>query len=210
MTEPVRAEDLGNQKGWFTVDFDRAIWIPCPPAFPPGDDRQAWAAQFAETWWQASGLNYGKRQVTTLKGALEDMHAYIYGQSGIRCHQVLLHLPDPRLAPLPVYFTVFPAEGDPETQLRALTHADGPDAVQPPVVEDCTTQLLGTGLRVRCYLAGSQPSSLTGVLSYAWRSERYETAVRMFTVSSDLGRLQMAMQDIDELAQAVDIVPRTP
>jgi hypothetical protein len=209
MTEPVRAEDLPNQKGWFTVDFNRAIWIPCP-AFPPGDDRQTWASRLAETWWQASGLKHGKRQVAALKRALEELHAYIYGESGIHCHQVLLHLPDPRLVPLPVYFTVFPAEGDPDTQLRALTHADTPDAVQPPVVEDCITQLLGTGLRVRCYLAGSAPSSLTGVLSYAWRSQRYEMAVRMFTVSSDLGRLQRAMQDIDDLAQAVDIVPRNP
>ena len=208
MTEPVRAEDLVNQKGWFTVDFNRAVWIPCPPAFPPGDGRQAWASLFAETWWQASGLKHGKRQVTALKRTLEGMHAYLYGESGIACHQALLHLPDPRLVPLPVYFAVFPADGDADTQLRALTRADAPDAVQPPIVEECTTQKLDTGLKVLCYTPGSEPSSLTALLSYAWRSERYETAVRMFTGSPDLGRLQAAMDDIDELAQAVDIVPR--
>jgi hypothetical protein len=208
MTEPAGLGDLARLKGWIKVDFNRAVWVPCPPAFPEGDDRRGWAAFFAETWWQGSGLKHGKRQVNALEHALEEMHAYIYGESKIQCHQALIHLPDPRLVPLPVYFAVYPAEGDRDAQLRALTHAGAPDAVEPPIVSEVETDRLGDGLKVLCYTPGNEPSSVSAVLSYAWRSERYETAVRMFTVSPDIGRLQGAMDDIDELARTVDIVPR--
>lgn len=207
MTEPVDLADAASLKGWIKVDFNQAVWIPCPP-FPPGADREAWARFFAETWWEASGLKHGKRQVTALTTALEEMNAAIYGAGGMRCHQALIHLPDPRLVALPVYFSVWPAIGDPGAQLRDLTHADATDVVEPPVVSEFTTDHLGPGLKVLCYTEGNEPSSVTALLSYSWRSEKLETAVRMFAGSPDLGRLQGAMDDIDELARAVSIVAR--
>ena len=38
------------------------------------------------------------------------------------------------------------------------------------------------------------------MVNYAWRVEDMETDVRVFTACGDLGRLQAAMPDIDELA----------
>jgi hypothetical protein len=44
-------------------------------------------------------------------------------------------------------------------------------------------------------------------LSYAWRSEVFETDLRLFTASPDLGRLQRAIPDIAELARHITTVP---
>ena len=38
-----------SQKGWITVGFDPAVWIPCPPVFPAGDDRRSWAQDMPGT-----------------------------------------------------------------------------------------------------------------------------------------------------------------
>ena len=46
-------------------------------------------------------------------------------------------------------------------------------------------------------------------LNYAWRSAEHETDVRLFTSCPDLGRLQGAMPDIDDLARVITVVPRT-
>jgi hypothetical protein len=51
--------------------------------------------------------------------------------------------------------------------------------------------------------------TVTASLCYAWRSEEFETAVRLFTACPDLGRLQGALDDLDDLARAIVVVPRS-
>jgi hypothetical protein len=159
MDEPLRAEDLFSQKGWVNVGYDRHLWIPCPPEFPPDTNLETYTVTYAKLWWEASGLKYRKRDVTTLASMLAAIHADAWGDLDLHflhipCHLALIHLPDPRLIPLPVYFGIWRAWGEREER------------------------------------------------------QRYETDLRLFTFWDDLGRLQRAIPDIDELARVTEIVPR--
>lgn len=178
-------------------------WIPCQPVFPDGFDRDSWATLYAEEWWSRSSRPHGKREITSLARTLTGIHSYAYGHMAM--HIGFLHMPSIQLAPLLVSFGIWEAAGDRITQLRTLTHADDPTVMQPPTVEEFSTERLGPGLKVLAYTRNKEV--VTGYLNYAWRSEEYATALRMFTGSPDLGRLQHALADIEELARAVAWVP---
>jgi hypothetical protein len=79
MMQQVPPENLISQKGWVKVGFNTGIWIPCPPAFPAGMDRQSWAAEYARSWWQSSGKKHGKREVSLLARGLAAIHENAYG-----------------------------------------------------------------------------------------------------------------------------------
>ncbi len=204
------AWQLASRKGW--ADVDRAVlvtltWIPCMPGFPEGEDRESWAAESAALWWNSSGLEHGKDEVGTLARMLSAIHQDIYAAG--HSHMAFIHLPDPRLLPLPVQLGIWAMQGPRDEQLRLLVHADEPTAVEKPILEEFTTDHLGRGLRCLQYRRGGDDGSEVHVyLDYAWRSEEYETDLRLFTFSWGLDRLQRAIHDIDELARAISIVPR--
>ena len=115
---------------------------------------------------------------------------------------------DPRLAPLPVYVATWKPEGDRDEALRAMTHASDPAAIGAPVIDEFSTESLGTGLRVLVRLpVEDDPNAIGGALSYAWRAGKPQTDLRIFTACPDLGRLQRAIGDIDQLARVTAIVP---
>jgi hypothetical protein len=192
-----------SQHGWMGVEYAQNIWIPCPPVFPDGFDRQSWANLYAEQWWAASGRLHSRRDIDSAARTLVGMHSYAYAR--LPMHNGLFHLPDLDVVPLLVSFGVWEATDDRETQLRALAHADDQDAVEPPTVGEFTTERLGTGLKVQ--FRTRHRRTVTGFLNYAWRSEEHATALRMFTGCPDLNRLQSAVADIEQLARGVTIVP---
>jgi len=198
-------QHLVSQKGWISVAFDQEIWIPCPPAFPDEVTPEAWAGGYARVWWETSGLKHGEQEISALADSLRYLHGAIYGT--LPCHLALIHLRDPRTAPLPVGFGIWPTAGEREAQIRGLACADDPAAMRPPIVEQFPTSLLGDGLKCLCHI--KDKNSVLGGLSYAWRCEELETAVRMFTCTPDLGRLERAIPDLDALAQVIRVVPRT-
>jgi hypothetical protein len=57
------------------------------------------------------------------------------------------------------------------------------------------------------YWREDKEAEVNAGLGYAWRSEKYETDLRLFTSCPDLGRLQGALPDIDELARQISVVP---
>lgn len=188
------------------VEYDISVWVPCPPVFPPGYDRDRWAQECAAAFWQRPGLTYSDMDVALLAARLAKIHEDTYGH--IPCHLAFIHLPDPRLAPLPVYVASWKSEGDRDEQLRAMTHAGDPEAIRAPIIDEIATGSLGTGLRVLLHLpAEDDPNAMYGALSYAWRVDKQQTDLRIFTVCPDLGRLQRAIPDIDQLAQVTTIVP---
>ena len=67
--------------------------------------------------------------------------------------------------------------------------------------------LLGTGLKSQYLQKCTHGPGLTGVVNYAWRVEEMETDVRVFTACGDLGRLQAAMPDIDQLTNTISVEP---
>jgi hypothetical protein len=191
-----------SRRGWISVKYDQHTWIPCPPIFPAGQNRESWASLYAAEWWARSGMDFGGREVAVLARTLAGIHACAYRE--LPMHRGFIHLPDLRIAPLLVSFGIWEAAGEPAAQLRILTHADDPAAMQPPLVEEFRTDMLGSGLRVLAYTRRDQV--VTGHLNYAWRAEERATALRMFTGSPDLGRLQRAMPDIERLARGVAII----
>jgi hypothetical protein len=197
--------NLISQKGWIQVDFNKAIWVPCPPGFAPGADREKWAAGYARACWVASGLKHGKRQISALAQSFSHIHQSAY--STLPCHLALIHVRDPRAVPLLVCFGVWPAESDRQAQIRSLAGADEDGAMEPPIVTEFPTEKLGDGLKVMSYFRDQ--GTVTASLSYAWRSEEFETAVRLFTACPDLGRLQGALDDLDDLARAITVIPRS-
>lgn len=212
LPEPMAlAWQLASRKGW--VDVDRAVlttltWVPCMPDFPEGEDRESWAAESAALWWNVSGLQPEQGQVDLLASMLSAIHKDIYAAG--HSHMAFIHLPDPRLLPLPVQLGIWAMQGDRDEQLRLLVNADDPAAVEKPILEEFTTDRLGTGLRCLRYRRGGEDGSeIHGYLDYAWRSEAHETDLRLFTFSWGLDRLQRAIPDIDELARAISVVPRT-
>jgi hypothetical protein len=193
---------------WARVEYDIAVWVPCPPGFPPGYDRERWAQMYASNFWKRPGLTYSDLDIAMLAARLAEIHRDTYGH--IPCHQAFIHLPDPRLSPLPVYLATWKSAGGRDEQLRALTHADDPEAVRPPIVDQIQTEGLGAGLRALVHLpVEGEAGAIYGALSYAWRVEDYGTDLRLFTVCRDLGRLQRAMPDIEELGWVTTIVPLT-
>jgi hypothetical protein len=188
-----------SRHGWISVAYNQNIWIPCPPVFPEGLDRQSWAALYAEEWWSRTSQRHGKREISALAGTLAGIHAYAY--SHMPMHLGFLHLPSLRLIPQLVSFGIWEAAGDRTGQLRFLTRADDPAFLQSPAVEEFGTGSLGPGLKVLGYTRDKDV--VTGHLAYAWRTEELATALRMFTGGPDLGRLQRALPDIEELARAV-------
>lgn len=190
------------------VEYDIAVWVPCPPGFPPGWNRQRWAQMYAENFWKRPGLTYTDLEIGLLATRLTEIHQETYGH--VPCHQAFIHLPDPRLTPLPVYLATWKSEGEEGEQLRTMTHASDPASIRAPIVDEFRTENLGTGLRVLVHLpVEGAEGEMYGALSYAWRIERYQTDLRIFTVCRDLGRLQGAIGDIDELAQVTTLGPLT-
>ena len=191
-----------SRRGWISVEYAPWIWIPCPPIFPEDFNRDSWALLYAREWWWKSGREHGEPEVGLLARTLAEIHDYAYAH--LPMHRGFIHLPDIRLPPLLVAFGIWEAVGEPTAQLRALVHADEPEAIEPPEVAEFDTQRLGSGLKSMSY--SRENETVSGHLDYAWRSEEHATALRMFTASPDLGRLQRAVPDIEQLARGVTVV----
>ena len=203
----VAAWGLVSKKGWVWADQEYLgglKWVPCPPFFPDGEDRKSWAAESAELWFSSGP--YSRKEAGRLAAMLAGIHQDLYAAG--HCHQAFIHLPDPRMIPLPVQVGVWAMDGERDQALRMLSNADDPAAVEPPTVEEFTTERLGTGLKVQRRRPGALGPGTDVYLDYAWRSEQYETDLRMFTFWTDTGRIAAARDDLDDLARALDIVPR--
>lgn len=221
MGEPASFADLTSEKGWAEVGYQRTLWIPCLAAMPDGYDTDRWAREFSAAWWSMAGLPHGDDELARLEAQLAYIRDNSFGH--LPFHMGFIHLPDPRLEPLPVFLAILAARGERTAQLRALTLADAPNAVGEPIVEEFATERLGPGLRVLRHftepeaggvdvlglLTEEETAEVNVGLSYAWRSEEHETDLRLFTATHDWGRLRAALGDIDELARQIRVIPFT-
>lgn len=205
MSEQPGLGTLTSKKGWVRIGYDKTVWIPCLPVFPAGYDRESYSSEVARLWWDASTLPHTQVDVARLSAMLSEIHQGIYGK--IPCHLAFIHLPDPRLIPLVLYVGIWESAGERDEQLRLLCHADDADAVERPVADEFTTEELGQGLRVIRYRHLPDGSLYAGI-SYAWRSEQYETDLVLSATAEDLARLQRAIPDIEEFAQATSVIPQ--
>jgi hypothetical protein len=201
-------QQITSKKGWARASYNKRIWVPCPRGLPAGWDHERWAREFAAAWWGLSGLPFGDSELEKLTTLLDYIYESTWGAEAIiPCHLAFIHLPDPRMQPMPVYLAILEALNAKDAELRRLTRADDPAVIEPPIIDDFSTEHLGQGLRVLRYWRGDDEGEVDAGLGYAWRSERYETDLRLFTATSDLTRLQQALPDIDELARQITVVP---
>lgn len=193
-----------SRHGWISVAYNQNIWIPCPMVFPEGTDRASWAKLYAEEWWSRTSRPYGKHEVKAMARMLSEIQKHAYANMAM--HIGFLHMPRIGLTPLLVSFGIWEATGDRTEQLRVLTHADDPTVIEPPLIEEFSTERLGTATKVVAYTRNKK-NVVTGYLNYAWRSEELATAVRMFTGTPDLSRLELATSDVEDLARSAAWVP---
>jgi hypothetical protein len=204
-------DDLAIPSGWgrIAVHYDIDKWMSCPPEFPPGYDVRSWARTYADAFCHRPGLTPTDDLVSGLAARLAEIHADAYGGRRIECHLCLIYQPDPLVSPLPVYLSAWESRGDRDEALRLLSHADNPAAIQPPYITEFTADRLGTGLKVLYYARHPRSeSTVYAGLNYAWRMPDLATDLRVFVTTTDLGRLEQAMPDIDELMNVTTIVPR--
>jgi hypothetical protein len=195
---------LLSQRGWVEVDCNRSIWIPFPMILPKGWTKATWAATFAEWSWSASGEPHSQADLYRLAQQLSFLYDGMFEDSS--CMLAWLHLSSPRLLPLPLRAGIWATRGERTERLRALTNADDPAAVEPPVVTEFWTEHLGSGLKTIRHLRIPDDQALAVAVNYAWRSEELETDLRLFASCDDLGRLQRAIPDIEDFARAARFV----
>jgi hypothetical protein len=111
------AGQLPSRKGWIQVDFNPDIWIPCPPVFPDGMNRESWAAEYSRAWWDSTGRKNSKREISLLAETLSSIQENAYRL--LPCHLAFIHLPNPAMTPLLVCYAVWPALGERQRQQRA-------------------------------------------------------------------------------------------
>jgi hypothetical protein len=192
-----------SQKGWLQVDVDPHYWIPCPVQFPPGMDRESWATDMSQGWWERSGLMHKETVIEPLATMLRAIHERAYAT--VPCHQIWIYLRDPAVPPLPVFIGIWKQEGERRARLRELAGADDKASARKPQVAEFATDRLGPGLRVMRYRTGRKKGALFGVLGYAFRSEEFETDLQLSLSSPDLRWLMTATEDIDQFIHGMSV-----
>ena len=143
------------------------------------------------------------RAVKTMLEMREDLYMNWLGQ------YLYFYLGPPNFLPLPVMLGVWRVMAPRDDQLRMLAGYDTVDLVEPPILEDFSTEHMGTGIKVWCVQRHERHrKKVVGLLGYAFRNEELETDLHLKTMCQDLGWLQAAMPHIDEFVRAISIVPR--
>jgi len=143
------------------------------------------------------------RAVKIMLEMREDLYMNWLGQ------YLYFYLGPPNFLPLPVMLGVWRVMAPRDDQLRMLAGYDTVDLVEPPILEDFSTEHLGTGIKVWCVQRHERRrKKVVGLLGYAFRNEELETDLHLKTMCQDLGWLQAAMPHIDEFVRAISIVPR--
>ncbi|WP_328770956.1 hypothetical protein [Streptomyces sp. NBC_00286] len=190
---------------WPFVDYDTDLWMRIPDSWEgtPWKGPKEWGRYMSEAWWGDSEFEPSRKDLkglaTTLQACAERFPGSHPG------FDVYLHLPDPRLMPLPVYVASVEADGDREETLRELVTTDDPDLVERPIVEDFTTEALGTGLRSLRYAQTEEDRTIIACVRYAWRSEEAGCDVLVIAAAPDPRRVLGAMDDIDAFVGRISV-----
>ncbi|MEU3895814.1 hypothetical protein [Streptomyces sp. NPDC045251] len=190
---------------WPHVDYDTDLWMKIPDAWEttPWKGPKQWARHMSEAWWGDSDLEPTRKDLKALAATLQACAEQFPGSHP--GFDVYLHLPDPRLMPLPVYVGAFEADGDRDESLRALATTEDPYLVEKPLVEDFTTELLGTGLRSLRYTQTEEDRTIVAGVRYAWRAEEAGCDVLVVVAAPDPRRVLGAMADVDAFAERISV-----
>ncbi|HEY7173327.1 MAG TPA: hypothetical protein VH442_00285 [Micromonosporaceae bacterium] len=181
-----------SERGAARAEYDRNVWIPCPPVFPAEMPREAWATEYGRAFSAIPGKRrQDRKKATLLADVLADLHSEIY--RNLPAQLAFIHMPAPTMSPLPLCMSTW-QQGDERTaRLRALAMADVEGALEPPTVDEFHTDKLGEGIRVVHRRPG------VTMLNYAFRVDDLATDVRIFAGCPDSERLRRMLPDADGL-----------
>ncbi|MGW3724965.1 hypothetical protein [Streptomyces sp. NPDC000851] len=197
---------------WPIIDIeyvDAYPWVIIPPRSGPSapfeewGDIRTWCRERAEDLWADRELDPGPNGVDFVGGTLARC-AEAFCPPGSE-HWLFLHLDHPTDTPLPVCAAIGPAQAPREETLRALTEADDPNAVEPPVIKSFRSERLGEGMTTFRYVSQEDSPHLLACVRYAWQVAEHEADVVMWTATEDVGRILQAADDLEELARSLAI-----
>ncbi len=202
------------------LPINPAIWIDFPSTWTPetGPDAKAWGERLSRACWIDSGLPHTEDDLEHLAAALT-LLVERYGPDSVHPEhgidpdmeiQTLLYIPDPRILPIParvmvIRDAVVHREG---ATLRDLVVADDPEALEGTDVIEFPNPTLGTGLRAFRHrtmepgIDGGE-DEIYAVLKYAFPVPGHNDLIILTVSWSDLGRLEQAQKNLDELAQSI-------
>jgi hypothetical protein len=198
-----------SKKGTYNTNerrYNPLDWALLSPPATDADHEQAikpLAETFAIIARKRGGLPEDEA-VKAMLGIREDLYMNWPGQ------YLYFYMGPPRFRPLPVMLGVWHMMQERDEQLRLLAGYNTTDLIEPPILEDFSTEHLGTGVKVWCVQKAPRRRSkaVVGLLGYAFRNEELETDLHLKAMCPDLGWLQGAMPHIDEFVRAISIVPR--
>lgn len=200
------------------IGFSPAVWMDLPAVYPQdAPDAHSWAALMSSACWADSGLPHSEDDLRRLADVLTSLVTN-FGPDVVHPeHAVdpgmeiwtLLHLPDPRVLPVPVRVMVFNGEvvRTEKIGVREMVQAEDPEAIDTPVVDNFEHPNLGTGLRAFRHRA-SEPGSGTAdgifaVLKYAFPVPGHDDMVYVSLSWPDLARVAEARADIDVMVRTI-------
>ncbi|MES5824392.1 hypothetical protein [Streptomyces sp. RG80] len=190
-------------------DVDAYPWTVLPPRggetgpFEEWDDIQAWCREEAEDLWLDRELDPGPNGIDFVAGTLHRC-AEAFSPPGSD-HWLFLHRDHPTDMPLPVMAAIGPSTAPRDETLRALTLADDPSSVEPPVVKRFKSPNLGEGLTVFRYITQQDSPHVLACVRYAWQVEEHGADVVIWTATEDIARIMHAADDLEALAKSLGI-----
>ncbi|MFK0063174.1 hypothetical protein ACIQTN_28595 [Streptomyces werraensis] len=197
---------------WPIIDIeyvDSYSWVIVPPRSGPSapfeewDDIRSWCLEQAEDLWSERELDPGQHGVEFVGETLSRCAEALCPPGSD--HWLFLHLDHPTDVPLPVCAAIGPAREPRNPTLRALTEADDPNAVEPPVVKPFHSEHLGEGMTTFRYVTQKESPHLLACVRYAWQVTEHEADVVVWTATEDVARVMHAAADLEELARSLAI-----
>jgi hypothetical protein len=208
-TKAFRASIEGlSKKGTYDTDEQEYSGVNWAMLLPPAStaDREQAVRPLAETHAIIAEKLGGApvdQAVEAMLQIREDLYKSWLGQ------YLYFYMGPPRFRPLPVMLGVWQMVQERDEQLKLLAGYDTVDLVEPPILEDFSTEHLGTGIKVWCVQRQEKHRRrVVALLGYAFRNEELETDLHLKAMCPDLGWLQGAMPHIDEFVRAISIVPK--
>ena len=208
-TKAFRASIEGlSKKGTYDTDEREYSGVNWAMLLPPAStaDREQAVRPLAETHAIIAKKLGGApvdQAVEAMLQMREDLYKSWLGQ------YLYFYMGPPRFRPLPVMLGVWQMVQERDEQLKLLAGYNTVDLVEPPILEDFSTEHLGTGIKVWCVQRQEKHRRrVVALLGYAFRNEELETDLHLKAMCPDLGWLQGAMPHIDEFVRAISIVPK--
>ncbi|KDR61119.1 hypothetical protein ACFU9O_09865 [Streptomyces albidoflavus] len=185
------------------ADYDLDLWMEVPVEWAalPWKGPKQWARQMAEAWWGESEVPPARKEVKELANVLR-MCAERFPAS-YPGFDLYLHLPDPRLMPLPAWVGWLASEGERDETLRAYVTTEDPDLLEEPLVEEFVSPALGAGLRSLRYTRMKGEQTIIAGVRYAFRDASRGVDVLVMVSAPDPRRVLAALPDLDSFAAGV-------